>query len=28
MKPESEFTIVFDQTGGKEAQFVRDKLDF
>jgi len=28
MKPESEFTIVFDQAGGREAQFVRDKLDF
>ena len=28
MKPESEFSIVFDQAGGREAQFVRDKLDF
>ena len=28
MKPESEFTIVFDQAGDKEAQFVRDHLDF
>ena len=28
MKPEGEFTIVFDQAGGTEAQFVRDHLDF
>jgi len=28
MKSESEFTIVFDQAGGEEAQFVRDHLDF
>jgi ribosomal protein S18 acetylase RimI-like enzyme len=28
MNPESEFTIVFDQAGGRDAQFVRDHLDF
>jgi ribosomal protein S18 acetylase RimI-like enzyme len=27
-KPESEYSIVFDQAGGREAQLVRDKLDF
>ena len=27
MKSESEFSIVFDQAGGRDAQFVRDHLD-
>ena len=26
-KPESEISIVFDQAGGRDAQFVRDHLD-
>ena len=26
-KPESELSIVFDQAGGRDAQFVRDHLD-